>query len=558
MEPGARQSLESKLSTASLASFRAERVRRSLAEFIRTAWPIVESAPFVPGWHIDAIAEHLTAVTSGAIRDLLLLCPPRHTKSLLVGVFWPCWEWITHPERRWLCASYAEALAVRDNVRARRLMQSAWYQQSWGHVFQFAGDQNQKHRQENNRGGHRIAIGTGGSATGEGGDRLVIDDPHNLIDVESTITRQGTLDWFDTVWSTRRNDPQRSARVIILQRSHCDDLAGHVLEQGGWECLALPTEYEGDRRRTSIGWTDPRTREGELLWPQRFGNEAVSEAKRALGSFAFSAQHQQHPVPLAGGIWKRDWFRFYRRADRPARFDLTVTSWDCTFKDARTSDFVAGQWWGRKGADFYLLSQVHARLDFPATLAAIRNLNESAAPSATLVEDKANGPAVIATLQREIPGLIAINPEGGKESRAAAVAPLFEAGNVFLPVAEEEPWIDDALLEFCQFPSAKHDDRVDAASQALLWMRKRAARGLSREMGALFARANGELSSRNSSGGAGAGGYAGDPESAPSVREQRFQENAGRPERTQRPITSAFSDDLTLSSLGIENHWRRQ
>jgi predicted phage terminase large subunit-like protein len=485
----------------------------------------------------DALAEHLEAVSRGQIRDLLLLCPPRHTKSLIVSVFWPCWEWIDHPERRWLFASYAEALAVRDNVRARRLIQSAWYQQNRGNRFRFAGDQNQKHRVENDRGGHRIAIGTGGSATGEGGDRLVIDDPHNLVDVPSAVTRQATLDWFDTVWSTRRNDPQRSARVIILQRSHTDDLAGHVLEQGGWECLSLPTEYEGDRRRTGIGWSDPRHVEGELVWPERFGATAVAEAKRTLGSFAYSAQHQQHPVPPSGGTWKRAWFRFYRRRDLPDAFDLAVSSWDCTFKDARTSDYVAGQLWGRKGADFYLVDQIQARLDFPATLTAIRDLNAryARALNATLVEDKANGSAVIATLRREIAGVLPIDPQGGKESRAAAVAALIEAGNVYLPLAEEQPWIDDTLLEFSLFPGGRHDDRVDAASQALLWLcRRRAA--LDPRIGALFAQVNAELGSRSL-----ASSHWGDPGSAPSVR---------------GPVEA--DDGLTFSSLGRNIIWNRK
>jgi predicted phage terminase large subunit-like protein len=436
---------------------------------------LVESAPFVPGWHIDAVTDHLEAVSRGQIRNLLITIPPRHTKSTLVSVMWPCWEWIDHPEIRWLFASYAESLSIRDNVRSRRLIQSPWYQTNWGDRFQFAGDQNQKGRIETDHTGHRIAVGTGGSATGEGGDRLVIDDPHNIAEVESTQVRKGTLDWFDQVWSTRANDPKTTARVIIMQRSHCDDLAGHVLEQGGWEHLSIPTEYEGDKRKTVIGWSDPRKQEGELLWPERFGPPEIAEAKRTLGSFAYAGQYQQRPVPATGGVWKKDWFRFYRRADLPEKFDIVVASWDCTFKDLKTSDFVAGQLWGRKAADFYFLDQIHGRLDFPATLQSIRGLNARAhyVVRAVLVEDKANGSAVLATLRREIPGMIAINPEGGKESRAAAVAPMIEAGNVLLPLAEEQPWVEDTMLEFCMFPAAKHDDRVDAASQALNWLQSK-------------------------------------------------------------------------------------
>jgi hypothetical protein len=285
-----------------LQNLRAELCRRSLKEFIRTAWPIIEPSPLVWGWHIDAIIEHLEAITAGQLKRLLITIPPRHGKSLIVSVLWPCWEWASRPEGRWLFASYAESLAIRDNVKARRLVLSAWYQRNWDHVFQFAGDQNEKRKVETDRGGHRIAVGTGGSATGEGGDRLIIDDAHNVKEVESDDIRKGVLDWHDQVWSTRGNDPKTTARVIVGQRVHADDLAGHVLEQGGWEHLSLPAEFEGDNRVTSIGWTDPRKQSGELLWPEQFGPAEIAVSKRVLGSYAYSAQFQQRPSPAGGGI----------------------------------------------------------------------------------------------------------------------------------------------------------------------------------------------------------------------------------------------------------------
>lgn len=249
-------------------------------------------------------------------------------------------------------------------------------------------------------------------------------------------------------------------------------MAGHVLEQGGWEHLCIPAEYEGDRRKTVIGWSDPRVKKGELLWPSRFGPAEIAQNKKALGSFAYSGQYQQRPVPASGGVWNKAWFRFYRRADLPATFDMVVASWYCAFKDLKTSDFVAGQLWGRRAADFYLLGQIHGRLDFPATLAAIRDLNARSKHrvNAVLVEDKANGSAVISVLKREISGMLAVNPEGAKQARASAVAPLIEAGNVLILMPDENHWVDGTVLEFCTFPAAKHDDRVDAASQALLWL----------------------------------------------------------------------------------------
>ena len=445
-----------------------ELAARGLREFVRQAWPVVEPATeFVSGWHLDAICEHLEAVTRGQIHRLLISVPPRHMKSLAVSVFWPCWEWITHPERRWLFCSYAAGLAIRDSVKCRRMVESPWYRRRWLDRFVLTSDQNEKSRFENDKAGYRIAIGVGGAATGEGGDRVIVDDPHNVREAESEIVRQSVLDWWDQVMSTRLNDPKRGAMVIVMQRVHESDLAGHVLQQGGYEELKLPAEYEGSQQVTSIGWRDPRTELGELLWPERFGQEEVEALKRTMGSYAAAGQLQQRPAPAAGGILKRHWWKFYREAPRP--FSEVIQSWDCAFKDTRTSDFVVGQVWGRHGADKYLLDQVRGRMDCPATIQAVKRLSEKwPQAQAKLVEDKANGPAVIATLKHEIVGLIAVNPEGGKEVRAHAVSPQIEAGNVYLPDPTIAPWIGGFIDECAAFPNGAYDDQVDAMSQALV------------------------------------------------------------------------------------------
>src|SRR3984893_3825149 len=192
----------------------AELASRSLGEFVRQAWPVVEpSTAFVPGWHIDAIIEHLEAVTRGQIRNLLINVPPRHMKSLLVSVFWPAWEWIAHPERRWLYSSYAASLSIRDSVQCRRLIESPWYRSRWGHIFSLTGDQNAKMRFDNNRSGYRLSTSVGGSVTGEGGDRIVCDDPHKVDEVHSDTVRKAATEWWDVAMSTRANDRKSSALV---------------------------------------------------------------------------------------------------------------------------------------------------------------------------------------------------------------------------------------------------------------------------------------------------------------------------------------------------------
>ncbi|MGA2716579.1 MAG: phage terminase large subunit [Bryobacteraceae bacterium] len=475
-----------------LAEIDQERASRSLREFVRQAWLIIEpSTPFVPGWHIDAIIEHLEAISLGYIRNLLINVPPRHMKSLLVSVLWPAWEWIRSPERRFLYSSYAAQLSIRDSVKCRRLIESPWYQDRWGDRFALTGDQNTKGRFENDRSGYRLSTSVGGAATGEGGDRVVCDDPHNVQEAESDSVRKATLDWWDVVMSTRVNDPRSAAKVVVMQRCHQLDLSGHLLEQGGWEYLRLPAEYEKPGCSTSIGWSDPRTEQNELLWAERFGPTELETLKRSLGSYAAAGQLQQRPSPAGGGIIKRHWFRYFQprgmnlppvvvslpdgtqmsivAIEAPQRVDEQIQSWDCAFKDLGTSDYVVGQVWARLGSAFLLGDQVRARMDCPATVHAVRQLTAKwPATIAKLIEDKANGSAVIQMLSRDIPGLLPVNPEGGKVARAAAVSPLIEAGNIYLPHPLWAPWVNDFIEECAAFPNGAHDDQVDAMTQALL------------------------------------------------------------------------------------------
>ncbi|MGA3028036.1 MAG: phage terminase large subunit [Bryobacteraceae bacterium] len=469
-----------------------ELASRRLRDFVLQAWAVVEpSTPFVPGWHIDAIIEHLEAVTLGQIRNLLINVPPRHMKSLLVSVLWPAWEWIRCPSRRWLYSSYGAQLSIRDSIRCRRLIESPWYQTRWKDRFALTSDQNTKGRFDNNRSGYRLATSVGGAATGEGGDRIVCDDPHNVQEAESDSVRKGTLDWFDVVMSTRVNDPKTAARVVVMQRCHQRDLSGHLLEQGGWEHLCLPAEYENPRRATSIGFVDPRQEHGELLWPERFGTAEIESLKRSLGSYATAGQLQQRPAPAEGGLLKRHWWRYWQPrgaslppvvvrladgtqvsiapVDVPPRVDEQIQSWDCAFKDLETSDYVVGQLWGRVGSAYLLGDQIRARMDCPTTVKAVRELSQRHPGSlAKLIEDKANGSAVIQMLQHELPGLLPVTPQGGKVARAAAVSPLIEAGNVYLPHPQHAPWVDDFIEECAAFPNGAHDDQVDAMTQALI------------------------------------------------------------------------------------------
>lgn len=446
-----------------------------LRDYIRLMWHVVEpETRFVGGFHVDAICEHLTAVSDGQIRRLLITVPPRHTKSLCTSVGWPTWTWTRSASRRFMFASYSSHLSTEHAVLSRRVIDSEWYQARWGDRFQLTTDQNIKTHFENTARGFRISTSVGGSVIGRGADVLVVDDPHSIEDAHSDEVREGVLRWYRQSWYTRQNDPKRSSMVVIMQRVHEKDLAGDLLSTGEYEHLNLPTEYEGDRRKTVIGWADPRTEAGELLCPERFGPDQVREAKRTLGTYGYVSQHQQRPSPPKGGIFNRDWWRFYD--ERPARFDELIQSWDTTFKDVDTADFCVGQVWGRIGKKFYLLDQVKDQMSFVRALVEIKLLTAKW-PEAVrkLVEDSANGPAIVNTLETTIGGIELVSPEGSKVARAFSISPLIEDGDVYLPDPSICPWIGDYIDSFAKFPKGDHDDDVDATTQALRYFSKHVA-----------------------------------------------------------------------------------
>lgn len=483
----------------------AERLAGSLRLFIPQAWHLVEPSVFIPNWHIDAIAEHLEAVTNNDIQDLLITMPPRHSKSLIVSVLWPVWEWLTLPSFRWVFTSYAFSLSVRDSVKRRGIISSDWFQERWCDNFTIDTRQDTKVKYMNNKHGFMLASSVGGSNTGEGGERIIADDPHNVKKAESEVIRNDTVEWWNGTMSTRRNDLRRSARIVVQQRTHEGDVAGDIIERGGYVHLNLPTEFGfagGQRCRT--GWTvratgeqhtweDPRQEEGELLNPQRFNSSDNEKAKLELGDYQYAAQHGQNPTPPKGQIIQAQWMKFYGGPGQPAIPDFTLSnhpftplfSLDCAFKEHKDTDFVAGLCWAMFGADLYLMPICfHKRASFTDTIEAVAEMvggdnleKDKHYPGIypyikiKLVEDKANGSAIVDTLQHRIPGMMPFEPgAASKVSRLQAVSWRFRAGNVYLPHESIAPWIKEYIYELCAFPKAKKDDYVDATSQALLFI----------------------------------------------------------------------------------------
>lgn len=471
------------MKTPSLEDVRRVLAEKSLRHFTKQAWPVVETADLSWNWHLDAICEHLEAVSRRQIRRLLVNIPPRHMKSLGTSVFWPAWTWAQDggptgirpgtwmgPGVKFLFTSYVQTISERDATKARRLIDSPWFQSRWGNRVSFTPDQNAKRRYENTAGGVRIASSTSGATIGDGGDIIVVDDPHNIMAVESETQREEVLMWWDEVIPTRLNDQRTGAFVVIMQRLHEKDLSGHILARElGWDHLCLPARFDPDHPhpiRSTLGFKDPRA-PGELLWPEKFGEEEINGLAARLGSYGTAGQLQQRPAPREGGLFKRQWFPVVDAA--ATQGGQCVRRWDlaATAETRSDPDWTVGVRMWRLPDGTFLIDDV---IRFRGTPGEVRNaiLNtatqDGRAVEVVLPQDPGQaGKAQADALIRDLAGwrAKAVRETGDKATRAAPFAAQCEAGNVKLLRAQ---WNDTFIDELTSFPTAAHDDQVDAAS----------------------------------------------------------------------------------------------
>jgi len=499
----------------------------SLYTFLQYAWRWVDPSAFTPGWPLQAICEHLEAVVDGDIRRLLINVPPRCGKSTITSVCFPAWVWAQRydsqtsgPSVPLLHASYANALATRDSVKCRRLIESPWYQKLWGSRFQLVGDQNTKGRFTNTQKGERLITSVEAKVTGEGGNIIVIDDPNAANEVLSAATIEMTKEWWDGTMSTRLNDQKSGAFVVIQQRLAEEDLTGHILERDhGWTHLCLPMEYEADRSFvTNIGWKDPRKEAGELLWPERFTKLEIDDLARRLGPWKAAGQLQQRPEPKGGGIIKREWWQAYEQQSYPP-MDLIVASLDTAYTEKTENDPSALTVWGvfsgadgqssatrygsrdgktlssrneqtlqfdesllgvdvpSTGGDAPRVMLMHAwqeRLHLHELVLKVSETCKKMKVDKLLIENKASGHSVRQEIRRlyghEKFAVELDDPKGmDKVSRLYSVQHLFAEGMIYAP---DKTWADMVITQCGTFPKGRHDDLVDTVSMALRHLRK--------------------------------------------------------------------------------------
>jgi predicted phage terminase large subunit-like protein len=512
-----------------LEELRRAKCEDSLYEFMKAAWKYVDPAPFIDGWVVRALAEHLEAVVDGDLKRLMIHIPPRCLKSSMCSVLFPAWVWCqpfnsptSGPGVPIVSGSYAFKLSIRDSVKCRRLIKSPWYQNYWGERVKISPDNDQKIRFGNEAGGERLVTSVDGGVTGEGGNIIIIDDPNNAKEVLSEAVIETTNhDWWDGTMSTRLNDPKTGAYIVIQQRLGEDDLSGHIQRKEDWPdwChLMLPMEYEVERAKmiypNAIGWSDPREEEGELLWPERFGHKEVKTLTANLGPWRAAGQLQQRPEPQGGGIIKREWWLQWppegEEADdlgnikKPAAFPpmdyilasldtaytldtmndpSAITVWgvfsgDVVARDLKVSDTVSQRIYGNASARLMLMYAWSGRKELHEL---VQHVNRICGRGPTgmrvdklLIENKGPGISVAQELRRlfQTSGQYAIqlNDPGrtDKTARLYSVQNVFAEGAVYAP---DRTWSEAVMHQCGAFPNAAHDDLVDTVSQAIRHLR---------------------------------------------------------------------------------------
>jgi predicted phage terminase large subunit-like protein len=488
----------------------------SLASFVQQAWHIIEPGqPYIHGWHIDFICAHLEAITDGVTFDedgtfynrLLVNVPPGTMKSLLIGVFWPAWEWGPRnlPHMRYVCASHSQDLAIRDSLRMRRLVKSEWYQGLWGDRVVLTSDQDAKAKFETTATGFRQACAFEG-ITGYRGDRVIIDDPHSVDDANSDAKRETATNLFKEAVTSRLNNPDRSAIVVVMQRLHERDVSGVILESDmGYDHIMLPMRYDPLRAApTMLGYEDPRTERDELLFPQRFPQNVVDRDEAAMGPYATAGQYAQSPEPRGGGIIKDSWWQVWERSEYPD-IEYVVASLDTAYTKKAENDPSAMTVWGTfsgdgeaqttRSVDRYgrqiditrsysseavgpvpkamMMYAWQERLEFAELVEKTASTCRRMKVDVLLIENKAAGHSVAQELRKVFAndGIVVIlyDPKTlDKTARLYAVQHIFSEGMVYAPTKD---WAEMVIRQTASFPRGAHDDLVDTVSMALSHLR---------------------------------------------------------------------------------------
>lgn len=442
-------------------------LRQNFASFImRSFYTINPGVKFLPNWHIDLIAQYLEEIYKGEKRRLIINLPPRSLKSICVSVAWPAWLLGKNPAARIMVASYSQALSIKHSLDTKLLMESSWYQSIFPSTL-ISKKHNQKTKFLTTQNGFRFATSVNGTATGEGGDFLIIDDPHNPIYINSKKRRDNVLEWFDRTFSTRLNDKKTGSIILVMQRLHQEDLSGYLLERGGWDLLKIPAIADRDlvyqTKKFSIFF-----KEGSILHSDREATDNIKIAQRDLGHVNFAAQYQQEPISANNGLIKIDDLEFFDEINHG--FDSIIQSWDTAIKAKTTADFSVCTTWGIKDNKYYLINLTRDKFEYPALKQEAIKLARKWLPNNILIEDKASGSSLIQDLKNSTDFKITpIKVSLDKITRFSQILEYFLERRVYIPTKKFHK--DLIVNELLSFPAGKNDDIVDSISQFLNYIR---------------------------------------------------------------------------------------
>jgi len=455
-----------------LYEFRNIILQKDISAFIQKTFETINTeTEYIHNWHIDLISTYLSEIYKGNIKRLIVNIPPRSLKSISISVAFPAWILGQNPSARIIVASYSEVLSLKHSTDCRLVVSSDWYKEVFPN-FQINPKQNEKYKFATTKNGYRFATSVGGSLTGEGGNYLIIDDPHNPQQIMSEKYRQKTLNWFSNTFSSRLNDKKKGVIIIVMQRLHPNDLTGYLLSKGEnlWHHLSIPAIAEKNEK-ISIGGFRKCRKKGELLHSQRESKKEIERIKIEMGSYIFSAQYQQNPVSINAGMLKPKWIRRYKLNEIKPLKNITL-SFDTAIKVGEKNDPTVCTVWSMKENNYYLVESYREWLEYPSLKKFAIDLIEKWNPDNILIEDKASGQSLIQDLKQEISHpVIGIKVSKDKITRFASISALIEAGRVFFP--SDALWLADFENELYLFPNCEHDDQVDSLTQFLNWMKNR-------------------------------------------------------------------------------------
>ncbi len=446
-------------------------LRKDFASFLAKVFAEISGGDhFLPNWHIEAIAWELEQIMRGDTTRLIVTMPPRYLKSIAISVAWPAWMLGHNPQLRFVCVSYSGDLAAKHASDCRAVIQTDWYQRIFPKTRLQRGSMAEMDF-STTQGGGRLSTSVGGTLTGRGGDIIIIDDPIKPDDAHSEATRKTVLNWYSNTAVSRLNNKKTGTIVLVMQRLHEEDLAGHLLESGDWRHLSLPAIAESDLEIAISDGRFKRFLEGDVLHPERESRAQLEQLRRSMGSATFSAQYQQSPVPAEGLHVKRSWLRYHNSDLGTLPGDQVVQSWDTASKDGVFSDYSVCITALIRKRDVYVLEVYRRKLQFPDLKRKVEALARRWESKVLLIEDAASGQQLIQVLRHEaprgVPRPISRKPEGDKVTRFSGQSSRIEAGALLLP--ETAPWLADFERELLGFPNLKHDDQVDALTQLLAW-----------------------------------------------------------------------------------------